>query len=67
MNIAGVFSGLVFVFLGYGYLCYPDKISKLNTWLRDHVVNDRILITKRKQVGVLLILIGIIAAFLAMK
>lgn len=58
MKIILILIGVVIMVFGFGYLYHPDKISKLNNWVCENIFNDRMLLTKRRKAGVLLILLG---------
>ena len=52
--------GLFVMLLGAGYIYRPEKVSKFNSWCRNNLFSDRLLITSRRKTGVLLLFAGMI-------
>ena len=67
MKIIIFFIGVFMFALGFGYLYHPDKVQKFNSWIRDNVFNDRLLITHRRKLGTMLIFIGTVIIYLVIK
>lgn len=53
-------SGSVFVAVGFLYLAQPERIFKLHAWIRELVLNDAYISLRRKKIGSILIIIGLI-------
>ena len=67
MRIVLFLTGLFVLALGLGYLYRPEKIQRINCWLRDNLFNDRLLVTHRRRAGTVLLFIGIILIFFATR
>lgn len=67
MNIIFIFIGLFMLAMGFGYLYRPDKVQKINSWIRENLFNDRLLLTKRRKVGVMLLFVGAIIIYFAIR
>lgn len=55
MRFLLIIPGLMLFFIGLGYLYRPDLISAFNSWCRENLFSDRLLIIKRKKIGILLL------------
>ena len=63
-----VFSiGAFLIFMGFGYLYRPNKVQKINRWIRDNIFNDRLLLIHRRRVGVMLMFIGAAVIYFALQ
>lgn len=67
LNIIIILAGIFVMLLGFGYLCAPKKVIAFNTWVRQNLFNDRLLIMRRRKVGVMLIFIGLIIIYIVIK
>ncbi len=65
MNTITAVIGFLLVLAGIGYLYRPDKISKLNSWFKNYIFNDRVLLLHRRKVGVAILLIGVVIFYLS--
>lgn len=61
-----IIAGLFVVLLSLGYLYRPRIILAMNEYMRRTLFNDQWLVTRRKKIGVLLFLAGIIILYLSM-
>jgi hypothetical protein len=59
--------GLFFLLIGFGYLYSPDKIRMLNEWIKDNLLNDRLIISYRRKMGVLFLLLGALIIYFSVK
>lgn len=50
--------GVACGFLGWGYLCRPDLIERINAVLRDHLLNDAYLALERRKWGTFFLLLS---------
>jgi len=55
--------GLFLLIISLGYLYRPAMITKFNAWSRKYLFNDQLLITHRKKIGVILLIISIILLY----
>ncbi|MBA7470206.1 hypothetical protein ES705_01688 [subsurface metagenome] len=60
MRLLEVLIGLFFLIISLGYLYRPTIIIRFNDWGRKYLFNDQLLITHRKKIGVVLLIISII-------
>ncbi|NLB35369.1 MAG: hypothetical protein GX817_06105 [Elusimicrobia bacterium] len=60
MKVLFALPGILLLFLGIGYLSRPDIISAFNSWCRENLFTDRLLIIHRRKVGVMLIFVGVL-------
>jgi len=58
-----IFIGLFLLIISLGYLYRPAMITKFNAWGRKYLFNDQLLITHRKKIGVILLIISIILLY----
>ena len=58
MILSICFLSLFFFVLGWFYYSRPEKIQKLNAFLRDRVFNDRYILVKRKKVAIVCFLLS---------
>ncbi len=63
MAILKVFCGILFFFLGLGYLYQPKFILRINTFFRNYVFNDRFIL-ERKKWGIFFLLLSMIAFYM---
>jgi len=57
----------VFFILGFGYLYRPDLIARLNSFLRDYLLNDSHIALERKKWGVFFLLIGFLLLYMGLN
>lgn len=55
--------GIIFFFLGLGYLYQPNFILRVNIFFRNYFFNDRYLLERRKW-GVFFLLLSLIAFYM---
>ncbi len=67
MNIIVLFIGLFMLAIGLGYLYHPDKVQRFNNWVKEYIFNDRLLITHRRKVGVMLLFAGAVIVYFAIR
>ncbi|MBN2407820.1 MAG: hypothetical protein JXJ19_08990 [Elusimicrobia bacterium] len=67
MNFIKNVTAIFLIILGFGYLYRPDKISRFNSWIKENIFNDRLIIIYRKRIGVLLIFIGALILYMAVR
>ena len=60
MRLLEVLIGLFFLIISLGYLYRPTIIIRFNNWGRKYLFSDQLLITHRKKIGVVLLIISII-------
>ena len=60
MRFLEVLIGLFFLVGSLGYLYRPTTIIKFNAWGRKYLFNDQLLVTHRKKIGAVLLIISII-------
>jgi hypothetical protein len=56
--------GVINLFLGFGYLYRPDLIERLNTFIKDVLLNDSHVTLERKQWGVFFLLISFLFLYM---
>ncbi len=56
--------GLALMLAGLGYMYRPNTITKMNSWIRENIFNDQMLINHRRKIGVVLIVLGIILFYI---
>lgn len=59
-----VFLGIVFLFLGLGYLYRPDLISRMNAVLRDYLLNDSYMALERRKWGMFFLLMSFLFLYM---
>lgn len=67
MNYLDIAIGLFCILMGFGFLYLPGTVQKVNTWIRDNIFSDRILLTHRRRAGVFLIFLGAIIIYLIVR
>ena len=67
MNIIFLLFGVMSLLLSLGYLYKPDTIVKINEFFKKRIFNDQHVIFRRKKIGIVLLVIGVIAFFLGIK
>jgi uncharacterized protein YjeT (DUF2065 family) len=67
LRIIELLTGCFFLFIGFGYLYYPQKIQRINSWIRDNICNDRLLLSHRRKAGVVIVFAGLIVVYFAIK
>ena len=67
MNILFLIFGIMSLLLSLGYLYKPDTIIRINEFFKKTVFNDQHVIFRRKKIGIILLIIGVIAFFLGIK
>ena len=60
MRLLEILIGLLFLIISVGYLYRPTIIIRFNAWGRKYLFNDQLLITHRKKIGVILLIIAIV-------
>ncbi len=60
MRLLEVLIGLLLLIISVGYLYQPTIIIRFNAWGRKYLFNDQLLITHRKKIGVILLIISIV-------
>lgn len=60
MRLLEILIGLLFLIISVGYLYRPTIIIRFNAWGRKYLFNDQLLITHRKKIGVVLLIIAIV-------
>ncbi|NIM02911.1 hypothetical protein GTN66_02000 [bacterium] len=60
MRLLEILIGLLLLIISVGYLYRPTIIIRFNDWGRKYLFNDQLLITHRKKIGVVLLIIAII-------
>ncbi|MFB0526327.1 MAG: hypothetical protein ACETVO_02500 [bacterium] len=60
MRLLEVLIGLFFLIGSLGYIYRPTIIIRFNAWSRKYLFNDQLLITHRKKIGVVLLIIAIV-------
>jgi len=63
IKIIQILTGLILLIFSMGYLYHPDLVAKFNAWVRRHIFNDQLLISHRRKIGVLLLILGFIFIF----
>ncbi|MFA5161934.1 MAG: hypothetical protein WC421_06780 [Elusimicrobiales bacterium] len=64
--ITEIVLGFLLIALGYCYLARPDVVSRINTLIKNTVLNDSYIALERRKIGVFLLLAGVfflLAAF----
>lgn len=56
--------GFVLFFLAVGYLFYPRLIISLNHFFREYFFNDTFIITRRRRVGLLFLLLSLLGFYM---
>ena len=56
--------GLFFALLGIGYLFRPDVIERINTLIKEMLLNDAHFALERKKWGVIFLLVGFLLLFM---
>ncbi|MBI4051655.1 MAG: hypothetical protein HY400_04040 [Elusimicrobia bacterium] len=56
--------GILFCFLGLGYLYRPSVISRLNAFLREYLFNDAYIVLDRRKWGTLSMMVGILLLYM---
>lgn len=56
--------GSIFSILGLGYLYRPDLIERMNTVLRNYLLNDAYIALERKKWGTFFLLIGFLFLYI---
>lgn len=60
MRLLEILIGLLFLIISVGYLYRPTIIIRFNAWGRKYLFNDQLLITHRKKIGVVLLIIAVV-------
>lgn len=60
MRFLEILIGLFFLVGSLGYLYRPTIIIKFNAWGRKYIFNDQLLVTQRKKIGIVLLIVSII-------
>ena len=60
MRFLEILIGLFFLVSSLGYLYRPTIIIRFNAWGRKYLFNDQLLVTHRKKIGVVLLIISVI-------
>ena len=60
MRFLEILIGLFFLIGSLGYLYRPTIIIRFNAWGRKYLFNDQLLVTHRKKIGVLLLIVSVI-------
>jgi len=60
LRVLEVLIGLLFLIISLGYLYRPTIILRFNAWGRKYLFNDQLLVTQRKKIGVILLIISVI-------
>jgi len=60
LRLLEILIGLLFLIISVGYLYRPTIIIRFNAWGRKYLFNDQLLITHRKKIGVILLIIAIV-------
>ena len=56
--------GILFLFMGLGYLYRPDLVSRMNAVLRDYVLNDAYMALERKKWGLFFLLMSLLLIYM---
>lgn len=59
--------GVLFLLLGWIYLYQPNLVSRLNSFARDVLFNDRVILLSRKKVSIVFFCISFIAVFMGLS
>ena len=59
-----VSAGILFFLLGLGYLYRPALIERINTFLRDVVLNDAHIALERRKWGVFFLLLSVLFLYM---
>lgn len=57
-------AGILFLFMGLGYLYRPDLISRMNAVLRDYFLNDSYMALERKKWGLFFLLMSLLFLYM---
>jgi len=60
LRLLEVLVGVFFLIIGLGYLYRPTIIIKFNALGRKYLLNDQLLVTHRKKIGAVLLIISIV-------
>ncbi|MFH1259040.1 MAG: hypothetical protein ABII74_04390 [Elusimicrobiota bacterium] len=60
-------AAIVFFVLSAGYLFYPKFIINLNSFFRDQLFNDAFIITRRRQLGLLFLLLALLSSYMGIS
>jgi len=63
--ITATLLGLLLIVLGFCYLAKPDIITRINTLIKNTILNDSYMALERRKIGVFLILAGVFFLFAA--
>jgi len=65
MALVKLICGIVLLFLGFIYLYEPKIITRINNYAKEFLFNDTYVLLRRKKIGAFLILLAIIAFYMA--
>lgn len=65
MSVLKLICGIVLLFLGFIYLYRPLLVMKINLFAKELLFNDTYILLHRKKIGVLLMVLSIIAMYMA--
>lgn len=65
MLLSIYFLSIIFFIIGWIYYSKPERIQRINTFLRNKVFNDRYTLIKRKKIAVLFFVIACLLASIA--
>lgn len=63
MGIFKIILGLLLIFIAWTYLFHNKLIFRLNTWMRENVFNDQVVLFSGRRVAILLVVLGAVALF----
>lgn len=67
MTLLKIIAAIVFFVLSAGYLFYPKFIVNLNGFFRDQLFNDAFIITRRRQLGLLFLLLALLSSYMGIS
>jgi cytochrome c-type biogenesis protein CcmH/NrfG len=67
MTTLKILLGLLFLGLAWLYVFRKNLVFQLNSWMRENVFNDQVVLFSGKRVAVLLFMLGFVALFSGVK
>ncbi len=67
MTMLKIFLGLLLVGIAWLYIFRKNTVFQLNSWMRENVFNDQVVLFSGKRVAILLFVLGLVAIFSGIK